>query len=82
MKIQPWKLYLLVASLVGIEVIYLSIWTLVDPLQRVEEVFPTETPMNKDGEDIVIRPLLEHCESKYNNIWLGNCSFLSPSSFH
>ncbi|XP_035709332.1 gamma-aminobutyric acid type B receptor subunit 1 [Folsomia candida] len=69
-KIQPWKLYLLVASLVAVEVIYLSIWTLVDPLRRVEELFPPEVPIDTD-EDVRIRPILEHCESHYNNIWLG-----------
>lgn len=69
-KIQPWKLYLLVATLVAVEVIYLSIWTLVDPLRRVEELFPPEIPENTD-EDVRIRPILEHCESHHNNIWLG-----------
>ncbi|ODN02817.1 Gamma-aminobutyric acid type B receptor subunit 1 [Orchesella cincta] len=69
-KIQPWKLYLLVATLVGIEVIYLTIWTLVDPLKRVMESFQPEESANLE-EDIRIMPQLEHCESDHNNIWLG-----------
>jgi hypothetical protein len=58
-----------------VEVIFLSIWTLVDPLDRVEEIFPPEVPENTD-EDVRIRPLLEHCESKHNNIWLGKLHLL------
>ncbi|CAL8112896.1 unnamed protein product [Orchesella dallaii] len=69
-KIQPWKLYLLVATLVAIEVIYLTIWTLVDPLRRVVESFQPEFPDDLE-EDIRIMPQLEHCESYHNNIWLG-----------
>lgn len=54
----------------GIEVIYLTIWTLVDPLRRVMESFQPEFPEDIE-EDIRILPQLEHCESVHNNIWLG-----------
>jgi len=63
-------LYLLVATLVGIDVVYLSIWTLVDPMLRTIETFQAELPLDTT-EDIKIKPELEHCESVHNNIWLG-----------
>ncbi|KAK8736064.1 hypothetical protein OTU49_005215 [Cherax quadricarinatus] len=69
-RVEPWKLYVMVGSFVVVDVIVLSVWQAVDPLQRRLEVFPLEKP--KDAvEDIKIKPELEHCESKHNTIWLG-----------
>ncbi|XP_042204877.1 gamma-aminobutyric acid type B receptor subunit 1-like isoform X2 [Homarus americanus] len=69
-RVEPWKLYVMVGSFVVVDVIVLSVWQAVDPLQRTLEVFPLEKP--KDAvEDIKIKPELEHCESRHNTIWLG-----------
>ncbi|XP_071549928.1 gamma-aminobutyric acid type B receptor subunit 1 isoform X2 [Panulirus ornatus] len=69
-RVEPWKLYLMVGSFVVVDVIVLSVWQCVDPLQRTLEVFPLEVP--KDTvEDVKIKPELEHCESHHNTIWLG-----------
>lgn len=85
---EPWKLYVMVGSFVVVDIIVLSVWQGVDPLQRTLESFPLEVPKNT-VEDIKIKPELEHCESKHNTIWLGefgSCllsvkDILSMSSF-
>ncbi|XP_073987605.1 gamma-aminobutyric acid type B receptor subunit 1 isoform X2 [Rhodnius prolixus] len=69
-KVQPWKLYTMVAGLLTIDLVILLTWQLYDPLQRRIEVFPLEDPVSTD-DDIKIRPELEHCESENNNVWLG-----------
>ncbi|XP_015522970.1 gamma-aminobutyric acid type B receptor subunit 1 isoform X1 [Neodiprion pinetum] len=69
-KIQPWKLYTMVSALLTIDVIILSAWQLLDPLQRRIEVFQLEPSLYGD-DDARIRPELEHCESDHNIIWLG-----------
>ncbi|XP_068233244.1 gamma-aminobutyric acid type B receptor subunit 1 isoform X1 [Palaemon carinicauda] len=69
-RVEPWKLYVMVGCFVVVDIIVLSVWQGVDPLQRTLEVFPLEVP--KDTvEDIKIKPELEHCESKHNTLWLG-----------
>ena len=74
-KVQPWKLYTMVGALLVIDIIILSFWQLMDPLQRTIEVFPLELSTQGD-DDARIRPELEHCESEHNSIWLGNYIFL------
>ncbi|XP_065201019.1 gamma-aminobutyric acid type B receptor subunit 1 isoform X2 [Planococcus citri] len=69
-KIQPWKLYSMVAGLLMIDLIVLSVWQIYDPLQRSIQVFPLELPISAE-DDIKIRPELEHCESTNHSIWLG-----------
>ena len=63
------------ATLVGIEVVFLSIWTLVDPMHREIERFAYELPKDTT-EDIKFLPMLEHCESNNHYIWLGNSFML------
>lgn len=71
----------MVSGLLIIDMIILTSWQVFDPLQRTIEVFPLESPLFGD-DDARIRPELEHCESKENNLWLGkvvegfNCSRL------
>ncbi|KAF6204850.1 hypothetical protein GE061_019013 [Apolygus lucorum] len=69
-KVQPWKLYTMVAGLLAVDLIFLLAWQIIDPLQRRIEVFPLEEPVSTD-DDIKIRPELEHCESENNSVWLG-----------
>ena len=69
---EPWKLYVMVGVMVVVDVVVLGVWQGVDPLQRTLEVFPLEVPKNTK-EDIKVMPELEHCESRHNTIWLGEC---------
>uniref|UniRef100_A0A061QLL2 Gamma-aminobutyric acid type B receptor subunit 2 n=1 Tax=Cupiennius salei TaxID=6928 RepID=A0A061QLL2_CUPSA len=68
-KVASWKLYVMVCVLLFIDIIILSAWQFIDPLQRKLEVFPLEDP--PESQDIKIAPQLEHCESENNAIWLG-----------
>ncbi|XP_035222083.1 gamma-aminobutyric acid type B receptor subunit 1-like isoform X2 [Stegodyphus dumicola] len=68
-KVASWKLYVMVGVLLIMDVVILSAWTFIDPLQRKLEVFPLEDP--EESQDIKIEPQLEHCESENNAVWLG-----------
>lgn len=79
-KIQPWKLYSMVAGLLVFDLILLSTWQIYDPLQRSIQVFPLELPVSSD-DDIKIRPELEHCESANHLLWLGTSESLMLSYY-
>lgn len=53
-----------------IDVLILTIWAIIDPQMRTLEYFQLENPLDTE-KDIKIRPSMEHCESKHQNIWLG-----------
>ncbi|XP_045154650.1 gamma-aminobutyric acid type B receptor subunit 1 [Echinops telfairi] len=67
--LEPWKLYATVGLLVGMDVLTLAVWQIVDPLHRTIETFAKEEP--KEDIDVSILPQLEHCSSKKMNTWLG-----------
>ncbi|KAG7225362.1 hypothetical protein INR49_027345 [Caranx melampygus] len=67
--LEPWKLYATVGVLLGIDVLSLMIWQIVDPLHITVEKFTREAP--KGDLDVLIQPLLEHCSSEKMNTWLG-----------
>uniref|UniRef100_A0A8B9P9A2 Gamma-aminobutyric acid type B receptor subunit 1 n=1 Tax=Apteryx owenii TaxID=8824 RepID=A0A8B9P9A2_APTOW len=67
--LEPWKLYATVGLLVGLDVVTLFIWQIVDPLHRTIEEFTKEEP--KTDTDVSILPQLEHCSSTKMNTWLG-----------
>nr|XP_046272894.1 gamma-aminobutyric acid type B receptor subunit 1 [Scatophagus argus] len=67
--LEPWKLYTTVGILLGIDILSLLIWQIVDPLHITVEKFRREAP--KGDLDVLIQPLLEHCSSKKMNTWLG-----------
>ncbi|XP_029862556.1 gamma-aminobutyric acid type B receptor subunit 1 isoform X2 [Aquila chrysaetos chrysaetos] len=67
--LEPWKLYATVGLLVGLDVVTLIIWQIVDPLHRTIEEFTKEEP--KTDTDVSILPQLEHCSSTKMNTWLG-----------
>lgn len=67
--LEPWKLYATVGLLVGMDVLTLAIWQIVDPLHRTIETFAKEEP--KEDIDVSILPQLEHCSSRKMNTWLG-----------
>ncbi|XP_076610530.1 gamma-aminobutyric acid type B receptor subunit 1 isoform X3 [Chaetodon auriga] len=67
--LEPWKLYVTVGVLLGIDILSLMIWQIVDPLHITVEKFTKEAP--KGDLDVLIQPLLEHCSSEKMNTWLG-----------
>uniref|UniRef100_A0AAX7US07 G-protein coupled receptors family 3 profile domain-containing protein n=1 Tax=Astatotilapia calliptera TaxID=8154 RepID=A0AAX7US07_ASTCA len=67
--LEPWKLYATVGVLLGIDILSLMIWQIVDPLHITVEKFTREAP--KGDLDVLIQPLLEHCNSEKMNTWLG-----------
>ncbi|XP_044837527.1 gamma-aminobutyric acid type B receptor subunit 1 isoform X1 [Mauremys mutica] len=67
--LEPWKLYATVGLLVGLDVVMLAVWQIVDPLHRTIEEFTKEEP--KTDIDVSILPQLEHCSSTKMNTWLG-----------
>ncbi|KAK2511629.1 Gabbr1 [Columba guinea] len=67
--LEPWKLYATVGLLVGLDVVTLVVWQIVDPLHRTIEEFTKEEP--KTDTDVSILPQLEHCSSTKMNTWLG-----------
>ncbi|XP_068455174.1 gamma-aminobutyric acid type B receptor subunit 1 isoform X2 [Clinocottus analis] len=67
--LEPWKLYATVGVLLGIDILSLMIWQIMDPLHITVEKFTREAP--KGDLDVLIQPLLEHCSSDKMNTWLG-----------
>ena len=47
----------------------------IDPLYRELESFPHELPEDSE-KDIEYKPQLEHCSSRYLNVWLGRITTL------
>uniref|UniRef100_A0A4W3GNX3 Uncharacterized protein n=1 Tax=Callorhinchus milii TaxID=7868 RepID=A0A4W3GNX3_CALMI len=74
--LDPWKLYATVSLLLGIDVLTLAIWQIVDPLHRTIEEFTKEVP--EGDQDVLILPQLEHCSSNKMNTWLGMFSSSPP----
>ena len=56
------------AVLLFLDVILLTVWTVLDPLKREVRLFAKIT---LPDEDVEILPMLEHCKSKHHNFWLG-----------
>jgi gamma-aminobutyric acid type B receptor len=60
----------MVSGLLVADFIVMLVWQLFDPLQRRIEQFPLREP-ESSSDDSKIRPELEHCESRNNNVWLA-----------
>lgn len=60
----------MVGGLLCIDLLVLTAWQWIDPLQRSIQTFPLEFPSSTEI-DIRIRPELEHCESTNHAFWLG-----------
>uniref|UniRef100_A0A3P8W3I4 Gamma-aminobutyric acid type B receptor subunit 1 n=1 Tax=Cynoglossus semilaevis TaxID=244447 RepID=A0A3P8W3I4_CYNSE len=67
--LEPWKLYVTVGILLAVDFLSLLVWQTVDPLHITVEKFTKEAP--KEDLDVLIQPLLEHCNSEKMNTWLG-----------
>ncbi|ESP00240.1 hypothetical protein LOTGIDRAFT_141127 [Lottia gigantea] len=67
---KEWGVHVVLSIFLALDVAILTIWQIMDPLQRKLEFFPLENPRNTD-EDIKLLPQLEHCYSEHLSIWLG-----------
>lgn len=60
----------MVSGLLVIDFFIMIAWQVLDPLQRRVKIFVLEDPEDS-LDDSKIRPELEHCESRNNNVWLA-----------
>uniref|UniRef100_A0A8B9LKZ3 Gamma-aminobutyric acid type B receptor subunit 2 n=1 Tax=Astyanax mexicanus TaxID=7994 RepID=A0A8B9LKZ3_ASTMX len=67
--IKDHVLFRIVCGLLLVDVCFLIILQVLDPLRRLVEEFSLEA--DPDGRDFAIRPFLEHCENSYMNIWMA-----------
>ena len=63
-------MYIVLCLFLVVDIIVLTVWQIIDPLYRELESFPHELPKDTD-KDIQLKPQLEHCSSRYLNVWLG-----------
>lgn len=69
-KVEPWRLYVMLGFMIIVDVVILVPWHVVNPLYRDIESFPLEDPVDS-MVDIKFLPQLEHCQSDHMFIWLG-----------
>uniref|UniRef100_A0A0K0EAR5 G_PROTEIN_RECEP_F3_4 domain-containing protein n=1 Tax=Strongyloides stercoralis TaxID=6248 RepID=A0A0K0EAR5_STRER len=69
--IPSFKFQSIVATLVCIDFILLLIWIFIDPLQRYEQYFHLKVSEEGKIEDIKYQPVLELCQSKHHEVWIG-----------
>ena len=63
-------MYVMIGIFLAVDIIFLTVWQIVDPLERdIEE----QTKKIIPDRDLEIQPQLEHCEAKKFEIWLGEC---------
>ncbi|XP_028837117.1 gamma-aminobutyric acid type B receptor subunit 2-like isoform X1 [Denticeps clupeoides] len=67
--IRDLRLVAVVGGLLLIDLCILISWQAIDPLRRTVEVFSLE--LDPLGEDIALRPFLEHCENTHMTTWLA-----------
>ncbi|XP_033632295.1 gamma-aminobutyric acid type B receptor subunit 2-like [Asterias rubens] len=60
-------LFLMIGMLLLIDVIILTVWSILDPMIRVEERLPKES----SNDTVAFVPIVEVCRSKNLSIWLG-----------
>jgi len=69
-QVVPWKLWSMVGCLVAVDVVFVTIWQIVDPLKKEINAFDTIPSDNLD-EDVEYQPEIWVCRSDYHNVWLG-----------
>uniref|UniRef100_A0A5S6QQK2 G_PROTEIN_RECEP_F3_4 domain-containing protein n=1 Tax=Trichuris muris TaxID=70415 RepID=A0A5S6QQK2_TRIMR len=67
-EIQPWKFHAAIGFFLVIDTVLMTVWILSDPLQRSVEVFDIIELLE---ENVVLRPLMEHCKSQNQELWIG-----------
>ena len=69
-NVKHCELFVVLITILIIDLIILTTWQVIDPMYRDLEIFDLE-PSPTTEHDIMLRPQLEHCNSKNNSIWLG-----------
>merc|ERR1712106_1271216 len=69
-QVVPWKLWSMVGCLVAVDVLFVTIWQIVDPLKKENTEFDT-IPSDNSDEDVEYQPEIWVCRSDYHNVWLG-----------
>eukprot|EP00090_Calanus_glacialis_P036355 TRINITY_DN6204_c0_g1_i1.p1 TRINITY_DN6204_c0_g1~~TRINITY_DN6204_c0_g1_i1.p1 ORF type:complete len:896 (-),score=194.35 TRINITY_DN6204_c0_g1_i1:234-2846(-) len=69
-QVVPWKLWSMVGCLVAVDVLFVTIWQIVDPLKKEINAFDT-IPSDNEDEDVEYQPEIWVCRSDYHNVWLG-----------
>ncbi|KAL4219318.1 Gamma-aminobutyric acid type B receptor subunit 1 [Mactra antiquata] len=69
-NVKNCELYAVLLAVVGLDLIILSTWQIIDPMYRALEMFDLE-PAPSTDQDIMFVPYLEHCQSHNNSVWLG-----------
>ncbi|KAK6195470.1 hypothetical protein SNE40_000895 [Patella caerulea] len=67
---KEWEIHVVIAVFLLFDVAILTVWQIMDPLQRKLQFFPLENPINTE-DDIKLLPQLEHCHSEHLSVWLG-----------
>lgn len=60
----------ILVGLISIDVLVLVAWVCIDALDRKLVPLQLEDP-DDNKKDIKIRPIMEHCNSEHQNIWLA-----------
>jgi len=60
----------MVGCLVAVDVLFVTIWQIVDPLKKEITAFDT-IPSDNSDEDVEYQPEIWVCRSDYHNVWLG-----------
>ena len=63
-------MYVVLCLFIVVDFVVLTVWQVIDPPYRELESFPHERPDDVEM-DVEIKPQLEHCSSRYLNVWLG-----------
>merc|ERR1719323_2235781 len=69
-QVVPWKLWSMVGCLVAADMLFLTVWQILDPLKKDITRFDTEISDDVD-EDVKYQPQIWVCRSSYHNVWLG-----------
>ncbi|XP_052221430.1 gamma-aminobutyric acid type B receptor subunit 1-like isoform X3 [Dreissena polymorpha] len=69
-NVNQLELYLVLVTIVIVDMVVLTTWQVLDPMFRDLEIFDLE-PSPSTEQDIMLKPFLEHCHSTNMSIWLG-----------
>ena len=72
--IPAWKFYGVVIVFLTIDIILIIIWIIIDPMKRTEQRFTLRESQVDD--DIMLRPILELCQSQHQDVWIGMLLYL------
>ncbi|CAD6193046.1 unnamed protein product [Caenorhabditis auriculariae] len=65
------KFYMVIAALFAFDFFIVCVWIFLDPLQPREERFPLQDAPIGTDDDIMILPIIYHCQSAHQEVWIG-----------